>query len=295
MSIAQEWSRNPSSRPTVSQNTLDALAGVVEGGANVDYRGNPNVEVRSKSREFLEHLDELLGVFSRGVRQFRGDTMRLRTRPHPRFGDLTVDSPQALRYYYAYAGSVQTSPSVNVILPDNTPDIPQETQQLSVTGPKGNPIHQKILPEEETKRFFKYVGASPVPGCGEKWPAIKTEKPSFDDDSTPMRVDGERVASVKWENRDSEYVMLWYQRLFRVATENGAYSMSAQLRESTPDHIEKIWVADRRKHNLLRFTVSQFHNEAKEIPAGEYAVDEIQYAVDKELAKETYDLPTELH
>ena len=294
MSVAQEWSRNPSTRPDVPQEALDALAGLVEAGANVDYRGNPNVEVRSKSREFLEHLDELLGVFSRGIEEFRGDTMRLRTRPHPKFGNLTVDSPQSMRYYYAYAGSVQTSPSVNVILPDNAPDIPQDVQQLTITGQKGSLIHQKILSEEETKRFFKYIGDA-VPGCGEKWPRLTAEKPSFDDDSTPLNVDGERVASVKWENRDSEYVVLWYQGIFRVATENGAYSMSEQLRESIPDHVEQIWVADRRKHDLLRFTVSQFYNEAKEIPAGEYAVDEVQYALDKSHAKESYKLPTELH
>lgn len=295
MSIAQQWNNNPSSRPNLSDEVRGTLAGLVSGGANVDYRGNPNIEVRSKSREFLEHIDSILGVFSRGIEAFRGETYRLRTRPHPDFGSLSFESPISLRYYYAYTGSIQTSPSLRVILPDDAPQIPQEYDTMNMISADGSSTRRKILPEENTKRFFNYIGNNPVPGCAKKWPTIEKEKPRFDEDSTPVHVDGERVASVKWENRDGEYVLLWYQRCFRVATENGAYSMSAELRGKIPDHIETVWVADRRNHTLLSFEIEAFYEDEARIPAGEYAVDTVQYAVDKERAMEEYNLPTELH
>lgn len=292
-SLGQYWNNNPSERPDVTDEIAAVVGGLVAAGANVDYRGTPNVEIRSKSNQFLRHIDSILGDLSRGVEEFRGNTLRLRTRPHPKFGELGVSSSNALRYYYAYAGSVRTSPTVRVQLPSDAPDIPQKYDMVSTVKSTGDVEKVIELDEDESVKFFKYIG-NPVPGYGEKWPALPQQLPDFDSDSTEIKVDGNTTGVIKWENRDGEYVFLWYQKPFRVATENGAYSMGHSLREKIPDHIETVWVADRRNSELHRFKTTQFY-DAKEIPAGEYVVDEIQYAVDVSNSLESHTLPTELH
>lgn len=128
------------------------------------------------------------------------------------------------------------------------------------------------------------------------------ELPEFSDDSTEQELDGDDdplsnssvKAAVKWENRDGEYVLLWWQGLFYIATENGGYSMTKSLFDKIPDHIEQIWVADNKRNLLSKFTTQQYEDEGVIIGEDDERFDNVspstQIAVDSESALETVDL-----
>lgn len=127
-----------------------------------------------------------------------------------------------------------------------------------------------------------------------------TEVPEFSDDSDHTRLDADDPLSntsvkgaIKWNRRDKEYVFVWWQNVFWVATENGGYSMTKSLLDSLPDHIEQIWVVDDNTNSFKRFDRSQY--EGAEVIDGdddrfENVSPEAQIAVDRKQAKETYDL-----
>lgn len=98
------------------------------------------------------------------------------------------------------------------------------------------------------------------------------------------------------EKRDGEYVFLWWQTPFYIATENGGYSMTESLLESIPDHLEKIWVVDDKHNKLSRFDRTQYESDdSREIidpndERFENVVPARQVAVDREDAVEVFDL-----
>lgn len=103
-------------------------------------------------------------------------------------------------------------------------------------------------------------------------------------------------AKLAWDNRDSEYVLVWYQQPFYIATENGGYSMTASLVEMIPDNIETIWVVD-TKHNCVKSFKREWYDSDEERvtvspddPQFENVAPNLQYAVDREDATEDFNI-----
>lgn len=127
-----------------------------------------------------------------------------------------------------------------------------------------------------------------------------TDKPEFSEDSTQQTLakNDELSASpikgaIKWNKRDNEYVFMWWQTPFYIATENGGYSMTEALFESIPDHIEQIWVVDDETGVLRRFARSQYEDGVTIDPDSDKfknVTPDRQIAVDVEDCHEEYDL-----
>lgn len=127
------------------------------------------------------------------------------------------------------------------------------------------------------------------------------ETPVFSEDSTEQTLTNDDTLSnsptkgaIKWERRDSEYVFLWWQNPFYIATENGGYSMSVELLESLPDHINTFWVVDDKHEKLRKFTRAQYENEGVTISPDDSRFKNVvpaeQVAVDTQDSLEEYDL-----
>lgn len=123
--------------------------------------------------------------------------------------------------------------------------------------------------------------------------------PNFSDDSTEVFYEGDNSVkgAVKWEQTAGEYVFLWYQDPFWIATDNGGFSMSESLLEQIPDNVETIWVKSTRMGKLYKFSVEQYRDDAvrETVRQDDDRLNrddaELQYAVDRFDAKEVYDLP----
>jgi len=105
----------------------------------------------------------------------------------------------------------------------------------------------------------------------------------FDDDD-PLSNSSVK-AKLAWDNRDNEYVLVWWQSPFYIATENGGYSMTASLVEQIPENIETIWVVD-GKHKCVK----SFERVVvdPDDPRFENVAPSLQYAVDSEKAIEDF-------
>ena len=103
-------------------------------------------------------------------------------------------------------------------------------------------------------------------------------------------------AKLAWDNRDAEYVLVWWQSPFYIATENGGYSMTASLVESIPDNIETIWVVDTKHKCVKSFNRDWYDDEDKRVvvspddPRFENVAPSLQYAIDREDALEDYSI-----
>lgn len=101
-------------------------------------------------------------------------------------------------------------------------------------------------------------------------------------------------AKIAWDNRDHEYVLVWWQSPFYIATPNGGYSMTASLLEQIPDNIETIWVVDTNENCVKRFERSWYDDESERVvidpddPRFKSVAPSLQYAVDKKRAVEEY-------
>lgn len=106
-------------------------------------------------------------------------------------------------------------------------------------------------------------------------------------------------AAIKWEERDGEYVLLWYQSPFYVVTDNGGYSMTYDFFDTLPDHLEKFWIVDKKEDKLRRIDREQYENEGVMVePSFQKFRNHNppkQIAVDKGSVKEEYDLPKEFY
>ena len=127
--------------------------------------------------------------------------------------------------------------------------------------------------------------------------------PQFSEDSTEQTLANNDPISnspvkgaIKWDKRDGEYVFLWWQTPFYVATPNGGYSMTQSFLDKLPDHIEKFWVVDDENMKLRRFNRSQYE-QASPIHGDDgrfkNVKPESQIAVDMCDARESYDLPSD--
>lgn len=103
-------------------------------------------------------------------------------------------------------------------------------------------------------------------------------------------------AKLAWDNRDAEYVLVWWQSPFYIATENGGYSMTASLVEAIPDNIETIWVVD-TKHKCVKSYDRSWYDDpdtrteiSPDDPRFENVVPALQYALDREDAREDFSL-----
>ena len=124
--------------------------------------------------------------------------------------------------------------------------------------------------------------------------------PEFADDSSQRELSEDDPLSnssvkgvIKWNERDNEYVFVWWQSPFWIATDNGGYSMTKELLDTMPDHIEQIWVVDEKTKKFKMFDRSQFENGtviSPDDPRFENVAPEEQVAVDRKSAKESYDL-----
>ncbi len=103
-------------------------------------------------------------------------------------------------------------------------------------------------------------------------------------------------ARLAWDDRDCEYVLVWYQSPFYIATENGGYSMTASLVEAIPDNIETIWVVDTKHKCVKSFDRDWYDDEDTRVtvspddPRFENVAPNLQYAVDREDALEDYSI-----
>lgn len=114
----------------------------------------------------------------------------------------------------------------------------------------------------------------------------------LDDDDT---LSGSSVKSkLAWDDRDEEYVLVWWQSPFYVATENGGYSMTASLLDDIPENIETIWVVDERRNLVCRMERAWYEDPDVREAIGpnddrfETVAPTLQYAVDIERATETH-------
>lgn len=128
-----------------------------------------------------------------------------------------------------------------------------------------------------------------------------SEVPEFSNDTTEKQLSNNDPMSnspvkggLKWNHRDNEYVFIWWQNPFWIATDNGGYSMTKELLDKIPDHIEQIWVVDDKTHKLKRFDKTQYTENGVEIspddPRFENVTPDEQVAVDRKDSKETFDL-----
>jgi len=114
----------------------------------------------------------------------------------------------------------------------------------------------------------------------------------FDDDD-PLSNSSVK-AKLAWDNRDNEYVLVWWQSPFYIATENGGYSMTASLVEQIPENIETIWVVDGKHKCVKSFDRDWYDDESERVvvdpddPRFENVAPSLQYAVDSEKAIEDF-------
>lgn len=116
----------------------------------------------------------------------------------------------------------------------------------------------------------------------------------FDDDD-PLSNSSVK-AKLAWDDRDGEYVLVWYQSPFYIATENGGYSMTASLVDAIPDNIETIWVVD-TKHKCVKSFDRDWYDDPDgrtevnpDDPRFENVAPSLQYAIDRERAIEDYSI-----
>lgn len=127
-----------------------------------------------------------------------------------------------------------------------------------------------------------------------------TTVPEFSNDSTRWELadddplsDRPVKGSIKWNGRDNCYVFLWWQTPFYIATENGGYSMTEELFEDLPDHIEQIWVVDSEKDKFRYYDVAQYESGKVIDPDSDKfknVTPDRQIAVDTEDCQEEYEL-----
>lgn len=83
-----------------------------------------------------------------------------------------------------------------------------------------------------------------------------TEKPDFHEEGSTVLYEGEAKASIKYEQKNGEYVLLWYQNQFRI---HNSYSMSAPLREKVLndfDHIDTFYIHSSEEEKVHKFDIS---------------------------------------
>lgn len=103
-------------------------------------------------------------------------------------------------------------------------------------------------------------------------------------------------AKLAYDHRDNEYVLVWWQSPFYIATENGGYSMTAELLELIPDNIESFWVVDTAHNEVLKYKREWYEDEDVRVeihpddPKFKNVNPDLQYAVDTSHALEVYDL-----
>jgi len=103
-------------------------------------------------------------------------------------------------------------------------------------------------------------------------------------------------AKLAWDNRDAEYVLVWWQSPFYIATENGGYSMTADLLEQVPDNIESFWIVDTSHNDVLKYKREWYEDSdvraeiSPDDPKFKNVAPELQYAVDTSYAVEVHDL-----
>jgi hypothetical protein len=68
--IAKHWSYSSSHRPAISKKQHEIITGLVMGDACIDKPGeNAYLLISMINREYLEYLDSIFGVFSRGIKK----------------------------------------------------------------------------------------------------------------------------------------------------------------------------------------------------------------------------------
>lgn len=128
-----------------------------------------------------------------------------------------------------------------------------------------------------------------------------SEVPEFADDSSIQELANDDPLSnspvkgaIKWNQRDNRYDFVWWQTPFWIAIENGGYSMTKEFLDQLPGHLEHIWVVDENTETFKRFAREQYEEEGTVVspddPRFENVTPNEQVAVDKEKARETYDL-----
>jgi uncharacterized protein YecE (DUF72 family) len=128
-----------------------------------------------------------------------------------------------------------------------------------------------------------------------------SEVPEFADDSSIQELANDDPLSnspvkgaIKWNQRDNRYDFVWWQTPFWIATENGGYSMTKEFLDQLPGHLEHIWVVDENTDTFKRFAREQYEEEGTVVspddPRFENVTPNEQVAVDREKARETYDL-----
>jgi len=129
------------------------------------------------------------------------------------------------------------------------------------------------------------------------------EIPEFSPDSTEQTLDADDDQSnspikgaIKWEKNAGKYVFLWWQTPFYIATPNGGYSMTADLLESLPGHLDTVWVVDDENGVVKKFPRSHWENDSVRVtidpdsPKFKNVVPAKQYAVDCTESLEEFDL-----
>jgi hypothetical protein len=129
-----------------------------------------------------------------------------------------------------------------------------------------------------------------------------TDVPTFADDSVQQELAQDDPLSnspvkgaIKWNQRDNEYAFIWWQTPFWIATDNGGYSMTEDLLDDVPEHIDQIWVVDDKTHKFKLFTRAQYEGDESVVidpddPRFENVTPERQVAVDRKNAYESHDL-----
>lgn len=116
------------------------------------------------------------------------------------------------------------------------------------------------------------------------------EKPDFHDEGSTILYEGDSKASIKYEQKSGEYVLLWYQNMFVV---HDSYSMSAPLRERVLDdfdHIDTFYVYASEEHKLHKFDISALEEAWCMPPSHEHANGDVdQYHVSRDEILNSWD------
>lgn len=202
--LAGHWYYNEDHRPTVSPDVMEMLTGCLlgDGGAQ-QPNANTVLTVYSTNREFLEHVDDRLGVLSKGVEEKDGgkwtheDTQyyRVRTVCHPqfnqfadwygdegkRFPDDVELTPTVVKYWFACDGGIAVdNPDRGGTYPraeihsgnesDNLERLAAWFEDLPVAVPA---THRNTFRwgSKGSRQLMRWMGDA-VPGFEDKWQPV---------------------------------------------------------------------------------------------------------------------------
>ena len=200
-SLGSHWSYNPSHRPPLSTKQKEIASGLIMGDGYISSQSkNPFLDVSMVNKKYLEYLDNIFGIFSKGVKLHRKekdfkddwkhqDIYRFRTSTHPGFnflynwyktGQKKIDknfslSPTILKHWYVGDGNLQRNNRIRIATV-NEINSKKKIEKIFLRSGLPEPDYwwegkgsYMAWNEKGTKVLFNYMG-NPLPGFEYKFP-----------------------------------------------------------------------------------------------------------------------------